>query len=91
MKVWLDDRRREPVGWTRAINVAEAQALLRTGDVEERSLDHDLGACDACMEGMSTEDETNGHWPKLKPRVHSMNHKGAARMQEIIDRHFGIR
>jgi hypothetical protein len=29
-----------------------------------------------------------GHWPKQKPTVHSMNHKGSARMQEIIDRSF---
>jgi hypothetical protein len=114
MKMWLDDRRREPSGWTRAFSVAEAKVLLESGLVEEASLDHDLGACDACMGGMSTEEwleahdwdmptcehlgtgytlcvwmEETGHWPKQKPRVHSMNHRGAARMQEIIDRRFG--
>jgi hypothetical protein len=55
MKLWLDDRRRAPEGWTRCFTVAEAQHHLRTGLVEEASLDHDLGACDVCMAGMSTE------------------------------------
>lgn len=56
MKLWLDDRRRAPAGWTRAYTVAEAQAHLQTGAVDEASLDHDLGACDACMGGLSTEE-----------------------------------
>jgi hypothetical protein len=116
MKLWLDDRRREPSGWTRVLNVAETEALLRTGRVDEASLDHDLGACETCMGGMSTEAwleahdwdmptcehvgtgynlcvwmEETGHWPRQKPKVHSMNEKGAARMREIIDRRFGCR
>ena len=113
MKLWLDDRRRAPEGWTRCFTVAEAQVRLRAGVVEEASLDHDLGACDVCMAGMSTEEwleahdwemptcdhlgtgytlcvwmEETGHWPAQKPVVHSMNHKGSARMQAIIDRRF---
>ena len=116
MRLWLDDRRREPSGWTRVRNVVEAQALLRTSSVEEASLDHDLGACETCMGGMSTEEwleahdwdmptcehvgtgytlcvwmKETGYWPRQKPKVHSMNEKGAARMREIIDRHFGSR
>jgi hypothetical protein len=61
MKLWVDDRRRAPEGWTRAYTVAEAQALLQTGDVDEASLDHDLGACDACMGGLSTEEWLETH------------------------------
>lgn len=43
MKVYLDDIRDTPTGWTRAYNAWEAIDLLRTGQVKEISLDHDLG------------------------------------------------
>lgn len=43
MKVYLDDIRIEPEGWVRAYTAKEAIAFLDTGDVEEISLDHDLG------------------------------------------------
>ena len=61
MKLWLDDRRPAPIGWTRALTVADAQALLMTGDVEEASLDHDLGACVACMRGLTVEEWLEAH------------------------------
>ena len=50
MRVYLDDIREAPEGWTRARTAEEAIALLETGEVEEISLDHDLG------EGMSGYD-----------------------------------
>lgn len=43
MKVYLNDERSTPEGWTRVYWPAEAIELLRTGEVEEISLDHDLG------------------------------------------------
>lgn len=43
MKVFLDDERTTPEGWVRAYWPDEAIALLRTGGVQEISLDHDLG------------------------------------------------
>jgi len=43
MKVYLDDERSTPEGWTRVYWPAEAIELLRTGEVEEISLDNDLG------------------------------------------------
>ncbi len=43
MKVFLDDERATPEGWTRVWWPDEAIALLKTGKVEEISLDHDLG------------------------------------------------
>ncbi len=43
MQVYLDDERPTPAGWTRVYWPDEAIALLETGDVEEISLDHDLG------------------------------------------------
>ncbi len=43
MKVYLDDEREAPTGWKRVFWPEEAIELLKTGKVEEISLDHDLG------------------------------------------------
>ena len=43
MKVYLDDERQTPDGWTRVYWPDEAVRLLESGEVTEISLDHDLG------------------------------------------------
>jgi len=43
MKVYLDDVREAPPGWTRVYWPDEAIALLERGGVVDLSLDHDLG------------------------------------------------
>lgn len=43
MKVYLDDERETPEGWKRVYWPEEAIELLKSGQVEEISLDHDLG------------------------------------------------
>ncbi|MFN3240110.1 MAG: cyclic-phosphate processing receiver domain-containing protein [Planctomycetota bacterium] len=43
MRVFLDDERVPPDGWTLVRWPDEAIRLLEHGDVEEISLDHDLG------------------------------------------------
>ena len=43
MRVFLDDERATPEGWTRVWWPDEAIALLEGGAVTELSLDHDLG------------------------------------------------
>ena len=43
MKVYLDDERATPAGWTRVYWPQEAIALLAAGQVTDISLDHDLG------------------------------------------------
>jgi hypothetical protein len=43
LKVYLDDTRPTPNGWRRVYWPDEAIALLKSGEVEEISLDHDLG------------------------------------------------
>jgi hypothetical protein len=43
MKLWHDDIRPAPDGWVWARTNTEAQKLLQTGEVEEISMDHDLG------------------------------------------------
>lgn len=43
MKIYLDDERETPDGWTRVYWPSEAIVLLEAGGVEDISLDHDLG------------------------------------------------
>jgi hypothetical protein len=43
MKVYLDDERATPDGWTRVYWPSVAIELLKSGQVAEISLDHDLG------------------------------------------------
>lgn len=43
MKIWLDDVREAPPGWTRAYWPDEVIAYLVRGGVTDLSLDHDLG------------------------------------------------
>ena len=42
MKLWLDDRRPAPEGWTLCRWPEDVISLLKTQNVEEISLDHDL-------------------------------------------------
>lgn len=42
MKVYLDDIRAPYEGWVRAFSALQAIELLKTGNVTELSLDHDL-------------------------------------------------
>jgi phage I-like protein len=48
VNVWLDDVRPTPPGWVLVQTVPAAKALLETGEVQQLSLDHDLGLCDQC-------------------------------------------
>ncbi|MBF4391506.1 cyclic-phosphate processing receiver domain-containing protein, partial [Vibrio anguillarum] len=43
MKVYLDDERDTPEGWVRSYWPEEVIELLKSGNVTEISLDHDLG------------------------------------------------
>ena len=46
VKVWLDDVRAAPEGWRLVTSVTQAIELLKSGEVEQLSLDHDLGELD---------------------------------------------
>ena len=84
MKVFLDDERATPAGWTRAYWPDEVIALLETGQVEELSLDHDLGD-DARGTGydvilwIEEAVAVRGFVPP-KISIHSANPAAAARM-----------
>lgn len=88
--------------WVRAAD--DAIALLKTGNVEEASLDHDLTEQQAVRGGRYGAVYDDGHstgydvlcwleansefWPPKGVRVHSTNAAGAARMREVIERHY---
>lgn len=88
IKVYLDDERRTPDGWVRVYWPEEAIALLRTGQVSEISLDHDLGD-DARGTGYDVvlwiEEQvmTAGFRPPAM-RVHSANASAREKMQAGI-------
>ncbi len=56
MNLWLDDVRPAPEGWVHVKTADEAKALLQTGNVQKASLDHDLGACETCFDGLNFEE-----------------------------------
>jgi hypothetical protein len=81
MKLWLDDVRPAPRGYTLVKTLAEAKKHLETG-VESASLDHDLADGETGVQLLEWMKET-GHWPRYKPRVHSGNVKGAIAMKRL--------
>ena len=91
MRVWLDDIRNAPGGWTRTYTVAQTLELLRTGQVCEISLDYDLPETDPGHTG----DEVLV-WLRnalIRRRiaapvihVHSINPYGAGKMAYMIGR-----
>jgi len=90
MKLWLDDVRPEPPGWTRAHSVAEAIAYLSAGEVTCASLDHDLGDHEADGgDGINVVDwmAEHGVWPVDGVTVHSANPVGRDRMLATIRRY----
>jgi hypothetical protein len=84
MKVFLDDERTTPVGWTRVYWPSEAIQLLESGQVQEISLDHDLGddergtGYDVVL-WIEEAVALRGFVPPVM-RVHSANAAGRARM-----------
>jgi hypothetical protein len=92
--VWLDDVREAPDGWVHVRTPEEAIELLNSGEVEEISLDHDLGL--ATPESERTgydvlvwleEAVATGAWKHPVPviRVHSANPVGLRRMEQAIE------
>ena len=88
MKVFLDDERDTPAGWVRTYWPEEVIELLKSGNVTEVSLDHDLGD-DAHGTGYSVllwiEEQVivNGMRPPAL-LVHSANSSARLRMEAAI-------
>lgn len=88
MRVYLDDERRTPEGWKRTYTVAETILWLKTGLVEELSLDHDLGVVYEdgydVLKWIEYELIVNGRKPPAKITVHSANPPARERMEAAI-------
>jgi len=100
MKVYLDDERTPPEGWTLVRWPAEAIELLSAHDVTHLSLDHDLGEVDPSLmvgrpgnafTGMEVldwleEQIFNGAWTKPLPviTIHSANPVAQQRMNQAL-------
>ena len=90
MRVYLDDLRPAPEGWVRVFWPEEAIALLKTGQVTEISLDHDLGS-EQCGTGYDVllwiEEAVVVNGFSFKPpaiSVHSANPVARQRMAAAI-------
>ena len=89
MKLYVDDIRIAPEGWTQAWNADEAVEFLETGTVAELSLDHDLGDPDALtgydimcwLEAMMYEEKFS--LPEIN--FHTANPTGRDNMQACLD------
>lgn len=88
MRIYLDDERATPEGWTRVYWPDEAIALLETGNVSEISLDHDLGDDERgtgydVIAWIEEAVVTRGFVPPIV-RMHSANPAARVRMEAGI-------
>ncbi len=86
IKLWLDDWRPAPAGWTLATTVADAIALLRTGRVTHVSLDYHLIGREKGHQVATfiKEEAFAGRLPRLAWTTHTSDPRGAAHMRDIL-------
>ena len=92
MRVWLDDERSAPAGWVHVRTPNEAIELLGGGEVEELSLDHDLGLVVGERERtgydvllwLEAEVAAGRRRPPAVMTVHSGNVGAVKRMEQAI-------
>lgn len=89
MRLFLDDVRCEPFGWTKVDGYHDCIRCLQEnkGQIEEISLDHDLGELktgyDVCLWLVE-----NNFWDGIKKiTFHSSNPVGVKNMTQLIDRY----
>ena len=95
IKLWHDDVRPAPEGWVWATNNTEAQMILQDRNVEECSLDHDLGAEGGDIFAAGPSLNGSGYdlvrWMiennlvPAKVTIHSWNGVGARRMAQTLN------
>lgn len=89
MRIYLDDERDTPDGWVRAYWPEEVIELLKTEDVKEISLDHDLGDDDHgtgydVILWIEEQVVCNGYRPPII-KVHSANISAREKMESGIN------
>jgi len=94
------------LNWHWVKTAQEAIECFRTGTVEKASLDHDLTEHQTIFGGYVGEIAEDGHmsgydvvcwleqnpqfWPPEGVLVHSANPAGAARMRQVINKHYAL-
>ena len=92
MKIFLDDVRSPPSGWILAQHPDDVINYIKSGQVEEISLDHDLGLWNDCGEitGMKVLEwlEEKVYFDKtfIPPKItlHTANSVARKRMEQAI-------
>lgn len=86
MKLWVDDLRPAPDGWTWVTTSAAAIEILARGEIiDVMSLDHDLGSDDTTRPVVLWMCEHEA-WPR-EVRVHSANPVGVEWLEGMIARY----
>jgi|CXWL01.1.fsa_nt_gi hypothetical protein len=98
MKIWLDDllddpespERHTPPGWVGVKTAWDAIEYLKTGDVTEIDLDHDLGNDELLGTGYTVVKwiEEQVYFTSFVPpvmKIHSANPEGVRKMRDGID------
>ena len=88
MKIYLDDERQTPEGWTRCFWPNEVIELLKNNKVTHVSLDHDLGDDKRgtgydVLTWVEEQVHTRNYYPPILS-VHSANPAAKKRMVEAI-------
>jgi len=87
LKLWLDDVRPPPEGWTHGKTAEEVIEPLKTGQVIEASLDHDLGQDQPKGRTVALWMAEHQVWPRDGISLHSMNSVGVEYMAGVIERY----
>jgi len=88
MRIYMDDARETPRGWTRTYTVEETIAVLETRTVTHLSLDNDLG--EGVPEGYKVLDwleeavYNDMHFPMPEVTIHSSNASRVEYMQRAL-------
>ena len=88
LKLYLDDERETPEGWTRVYWPDEAIEYLKQGNVKEISLDHDLGD-DRRGTGYEVllwieEQVITNNFKPPKIRIHTANSSAREKMEAAV-------
>lgn len=91
MKIWLDDLRAPPDGWSWAKTVQEAEDLLAKTEKDEEisiSFDHDLGYQEKTGYDLAKfieyQTALGREWNVVHWQVHSMNPVGAEKIIQAM-------
>lgn len=93
MKIWLDDIREAPLGFTHCHSVNEAKKVIEENelseDIELIDCDHDLGDYESeGGDGIKLLDWLLDRGTRYPIRLHTMNPVGRDNMQRLLDRYW---